>query len=53
MVLPIISVYAVGSIKLLPPFQQIYSEIANLKSNIPAFYSIQDDLKAHFKIRKF
>ena len=51
MVLPIISVYAVG-IKLLPAFQQIYSEIANLKSNIPAFYSIQDDLKSSFQDKK-
>ena len=52
MVLPIISVYAVGSIKLLPAFQQIYSEIANLKSNIPAFYSIQDDLKSSLQDKK-
>ena len=52
MVLPVISVYAVGSIKLLPAFQQIYSEIANLKSNIPAFYSIQDDLKSSLQDKK-
>ena len=52
MVLPVLSVYAVGSVKLLPAFQQIYAEIASLKSNIPAFYSIQDDLKNSFQEKK-
>ena len=44
MILPIISVYAIGTIKLLPAFQQIYSSIAIIKANIPAFESIQQDL---------
>ena len=44
MILPIISVYAIGIIKLLPAFQQIYSSIAIIKANIPAFESIQKDL---------
>ena len=52
MILPALSVYAVGSVKLLPAFQQIYSEIATLKANIPAFYSIQDDLKNSFQEKK-
>jgi ATP-binding cassette, subfamily B, bacterial PglK len=48
-VLPVLSLYAVGSVKLLPAFQQIYAEVASLKSNIPAFYSIQKDLQNSFK----
>ena len=44
MILPILSVYAIGTIKLLPAFQQIYSSIAIIKANIPAFESIQKDL---------
>ena len=45
MILPILSVYAIGIIKLLPAFQQIYSSIAIIKANIPAFESIQQDLR--------
>ena len=44
LILPIISVYAIGTIKLLPAFQQIYSSIAIIKANIPAFESIKQDL---------
>ncbi|MDC0406566.1 ABC transporter ATP-binding protein/permease [Gammaproteobacteria bacterium] len=44
LILPIISVYAIGTIKLLPAFQQIYSSIAIIRANIPAFESIQQDL---------
>ena len=44
MILPILSVYAVASIKLLPAFQTIYSYTASIKANIPAFESIHEDL---------
>jgi len=44
LILPIISVYAIGTLKLLPAFQQIYSSIAIIRANIPAFESIQQDL---------
>ena len=44
MILPILSVYAIGTIKLLPAFQQIYSSFAVIRANIPAFESIQYDL---------
>ena len=44
MILPIISVYAIGTIKLLPAFQQIYSSIAIIRANIAAFETIQQDL---------
>ncbi len=44
-VLPLLSVYAVAAIKILPAFQQIYTGFANLKANLPAFESIRDDLE--------
>ena len=43
-ILPILSVYALVIIKLLPSLQQIYSSMAIIKANIPAFESIQQDL---------
>ena len=49
MILPILSVYAIGSIKLLPAFQQIYSSVAVIRANIAAFESIQHDLNNSFK----
>jgi ATP-binding cassette, subfamily B, bacterial PglK len=44
MILPILSVYALATFKLLPAFQQIYASIAQIKGNIAAFESIQKDL---------
>jgi HlyD family secretion protein len=44
MVLPIFSVYALATFKLLPAFQQIYASLATIKGNIAAFESIQQDL---------
>jgi HlyD family secretion protein len=49
MILPILSVYAIGSIKLLPAFQQIYTSVSLIKANISAFESIQYDLNNSFK----
>ena len=46
-ILPILSVYALVIIKLLPSLQQIYSSMAIIKANIPAFESIQQDLFTH------
>ncbi len=43
-ILPIISVYALATLKLLPAFQQIYVSIAGIKSNVSAFKSIEIDL---------
>ena len=51
MILPILSVYAIGAIKLLPAFQQIYSSVAVIKANIAAFESIQYDLDNSFKTK--
>tara|TARA_A100001011_G_scaffold398146_1_gene501551 strand:- start:175 stop:1971 length:1797 start_codon:yes stop_codon:yes gene_type:complete len=45
-VLPIISVYALACIKLLPAFQQVYNSTANIKGNIAALESIQKDLES-------
>jgi ABC-type multidrug transport system fused ATPase/permease subunit len=44
MILPILSLYAIAGMKLLPAFQQIYNSLANIKGNIAAFESIQKDL---------
>ncbi len=44
MVLPIFSVYALATFKLLPAFQQIYASLATIKGNIAAFESVQQDL---------
>ena len=42
--MPILSVYALAGIKLLPAFQSIYTCIAKIRASTPAFESIQDDL---------
>lgn len=44
MILPILSVYALVAIKLLPALQQIYIGVAGVKANLPAFESLQQDL---------
>lgn len=51
MVLPILSVYALAGFKLLPAFQHIYFSIAQIKGNISAFESIQQDLKESMKVK--
>lgn len=43
-IVPSLSLYAIASIKILPAFQQIYSSIADIRANIPAFESIRQDL---------
>ncbi|MFY9074615.1 ABC transporter ATP-binding protein [Malaciobacter mytili] len=43
-ILPILSVYALASFKLLPAFQQIYAYMAQIRGNISAFESIKIDL---------
>lgn len=42
--LPLLAVFGIASIKLLPSFQQIYSGLAQIRSNTSAFDSIKDDL---------
>ena len=43
-VLPILSLYALATFKLLPAFQLIFGSIADIKGNMAAFESIQQDL---------
>lgn len=43
-IVPSLTIYAIASIKLLPAFQQIYSSVADIRANIPAFESIHQDL---------
>ena len=51
-ILPILSVYALAGVKLLPAFQSVYTSIAKIRAHSPAFESIQDDL-THSKSTKF
>ena len=44
-ILPVLSAYALAGMKLLPALQQIYHSIAQVKGNISAYESIQEDLK--------
>lgn len=43
-ILPILSVYALAGMKLLPALQQIYASLATLKGNLSAYHSIREDL---------
>ncbi|WP_043515949.1 ABC transporter ATP-binding protein [Halomonas sp. BC04] len=45
-ILPILSVYALAGFKLLPAFQQIYTSVSTIRSNLAAFDAIRDDLYA-------
>ena len=44
-VLPIISMYALAGLKLLPAFQQSYASIVMMQASMPAFDAIKEDLK--------
>tara|TARA_B100001093_G_scaffold520182_1_gene613400 strand:- start:1150 stop:2883 length:1734 start_codon:yes stop_codon:yes gene_type:complete len=44
LILPILSVYALAGVKLLPAFQSIYTCIAKIRASTPAFESIEHDL---------
>ena len=43
--LPTLAVFGIASLKLLPSFQQIYSGVAQIRSNVSAFDSIYSDLR--------
>ncbi|WP_092523705.1 ABC transporter ATP-binding protein [Onishia taeanensis] len=45
-ILPVLSVYALAGVKLLPAFQQIYSSVSRVRGNLAAFESMRDDLHA-------
>jgi len=43
-VLPVLSVYLMAGLKLLPAFQQVYSSLAQIKGNLAAFDCLEKDL---------
>jgi len=45
-ILPLLSVYALAGLKLLPATQQVYAQITTIKGALPAFYAIREDLYA-------
>lgn len=45
-ILPMLSIYALAGLKLLPAFQNIYTGFSQVKANLPAFESVKEDLKA-------
>jgi ATP-binding cassette, subfamily B, bacterial PglK len=44
-ILPVLSVYALAGMKLLPAFQQVYASITQIRSTLPALDNIKDDLR--------
>ena len=44
-VLPILSIFAMASFKILPTFQQVYANISSIKGNLASFEVLRDDLK--------
>jgi len=44
LILPILSIYAIAGVKLLPALQQIYSSITTVRGNLSAYESIREDL---------
>ena len=42
--LPLLSLYAIAGIKLIPAFQAIYNSIAKIKGNLASYHSIRGDL---------
>jgi HlyD family secretion protein len=44
-ILPILSIYAIAGIKLLPALQQIFGAITTIKGNLSAYKAIEEDLK--------
>ena len=45
-VLPVLAVYSLAGLKMLPVFQTTYGSIAQIRSSLPAFESIKKDLEA-------
>ncbi|PXX97501.1 ABC transporter ATP-binding protein [Halomonas sp. LBP4] len=43
-ILPVLSVYALAGLKLLPAFQQIYTSVTTIRGNLAAFDTIREDL---------
>lgn len=45
-ILPLLSVYGLAALKLLPAFQRVYSSFATIKGAVPTFDSLKPDLVA-------
>jgi ABC-type multidrug transport system fused ATPase/permease subunit len=43
-IFPIISIYALAAIKLLPAMQQIYYSLSMIRGHLPGFYNMREDL---------
>lgn len=43
-ILPVLSIYALAGMKLLPAIQQVYSSITQIRGALPSFYAIKSDL---------
>ena len=52
LILPSLSVYAFAGFKLLPAFQQIYASTSQIKGNISAYQSIEEDLLKSLQSKK-
>lgn len=52
-VLPVLAVFGLAGLKLLPAGQQIYSSLVDIKANTPALEAIQDDLKNSLVFKGF
>lgn len=48
-ILPVISIYVLAGFKLLPAFQQVYANLAQIKGALPAYQSLRSDLISSFK----
>jgi HlyD family secretion protein len=48
-ILPVLSVYALAGMKLLPAFQQVYSSITQIRGTLPALASIKGDLRSSLR----
>ena len=44
LILPILSIYSIAGVKLLPALQQIYNSITTIRGNLSAYESIREDL---------
>ncbi|MFV8570503.1 ABC transporter ATP-binding protein [Marinobacter sp. SBS5] len=45
-ILPVLSVYALAGLKLLPAFQQIYTGLSQIRGNLASFDAVRDDMRA-------
>jgi len=45
-ILPVLSVYALAGMKMLPAFQQAYAGLSQIRGNLAAFDTVRDDLRA-------